>query len=342
MGERDYFDAQPRGLYVKAPEDKSKDVERLGRQSRAKHSIAGPSYGVHLGESLMKGLSETATTLPYKFLTEIIVTSKVTMRLRFQPSFFEETTLELTMKDEATRKELITKIENFAKDKHKVWTHDYDPTPMGVLKHLGHTLVDSQQTCFTKIFAVVALPVELALAGTLFMVDVKDLKKEGRWLGCFAGAMAWLGVFSYLMVTAAGAINYYFGVPESVLGITLCALGTSFPNAVASILMAKQGKTPLAISNALGSNVQNIFLALALPWVLVTFFPILDDQWFRPFPMPAPGIKEGVAWMLGTLVLVLAFVLVGRCTLGKCSGYCCILAYLVYIVKACAEAMSSG
>ena len=50
-------------------------------------------------------------------------------------------------------------------------------------------------------------------------------------------------------------------------GITVCAIGTSFPNAVASVLMAQQNKPAAAIANALGSNVQNVFLAMALPWV---------------------------------------------------------------------------
>ena len=49
-------------------------------------------------------------------------------------------------------------------------------------------------------------------------------------------------------------------------GITVCAIGTSFPNAVASVLMAQQNKPAAAIANALGSNVQNVFLAMALPW----------------------------------------------------------------------------
>merc|ERR1712224_105881 len=186
------------------------------------------------------------------------------------------------------------------------------------------------------------LPVEVILAGTLNPVDVKDVSKEDRWVGCFCGAMAWLGVFSYLMCSAAGAIKTYFGVPESILRITLCALGTSFPNAVASIIMAQEGKTARAISNALGSNVQNVFLALAFPWLLVTVFPIKTKTpgtpaWLHTFNMPATGIKEGVYWMLFTLLFMLVFVIIGKGYIHRVSGYLMIVMYLVYIVIACAE-----
>merc|ERR1719387_1924010 len=158
--------------------------------------------------------------------------------------------------------------------------------------------------------------------------------------------MVWLGIFSYLMCNAADAINYYFCVPTSVLGITLCAVGTSFPNAVASILMAKQNKSALAVANAFGSSVQNIFLALAFPWVLVTIFPILSYHgrpaaWLQPFPMEAPGLMEGVYWMLGTLLMMLVFVVLPPCgQLTKCHGLLLVVVYLVYVVKAVVDAMS--
>merc|ERR1719277_1165574 len=140
--------------------------------------------------------------------------------------------------------------------------------------------------------------------------------------------MFWLAVFSYCMLEIAEAINYNIPVlPQSFLGITVCAIGTSFPNAVASILMSQQNKPAAAIANALGSNVQNVFLAMALPWVI---YCAQTD--YKPINQNVAGITEGVFWMMGTLILVVVFVLMGACTLNKWNGVFLILLYVVYLV----------
>merc|ERR1719382_2182188 len=138
---------------------------------------------------------------------------------------------------------------------------------MGAIKHFTHVLGSKHQTLFSKFSAIPEFMIDILLKTTLFAVDVKDIKKEGRWPLCFLGAMFWLAIFSWGMLEIAEQINYNIpALPNSFLGITVCAIGTSFPNAVASILMAQQNKP--AAANALGSNVQNVFLAMAMPWVI--------------------------------------------------------------------------
>jgi len=143
----------------------------------------------------------------------------------------------------------------------------------------------------------------------------------------------WLAIFSYMMLEIAEAIHHCIPVlPSSFLGITVCAIGTSFPNAVASVIMATQNKPAAAIANALGSNVQNVFLAMALPWVIY-----LCNTNGQPIGMEVAGINEGVAWMMGTLILVVMFTLVGGCTLGKPAGYVLMLVYLGYLILTSGE-----
>merc|ERR1712007_340718 len=129
--------------------------------------------------------------------------------------------------------------------------------------------------------------------------------KEGRWMLCFVGAMFWLAAFSYAMLEMATQIHENINaVPTAFLGITVCAIGTSFPNAVASVIMASQNKPAAAIANALGSNVQNVFLAMAMPWVI-----FMATQGVGGIEQSAEGIQQGVAWMFGTLALVVVFVI---------------------------------
>merc|ERR1712196_406807 len=123
------------------------------------------------------------------------------------------------------------------------------------------------------------------------------------------GSMVWLAVFSYIMVVVMGNISA--NIPQlspMLIGVTLGAICTSLPNALGSVMMAQQGKSAAAIGNAFGSNVQNVFLAMAGPWIIYLCATgegrIL--QGVKPGSPPPPGqsISEGVTWMLGTLVLV--------------------------------------
>merc|ERR1711974_546263 len=128
------------------------------------------------------------------------------------------------------------------------------------------------------------------------------------------------------------------------LGVTVCAVGTSFPNAIASVLMSKQDKSAAAIANALGSNVQNVFLAMAMPWLIYMATPTAlsdyictehKEQW-APVPQEPPAngqsVSEGVGWMLGTLVVVVFLaVLPDTCTFSKPYGIFLCFLYVVYL-----------
>merc|ERR1712039_49686 len=188
-------------------------------------------------------------------------------------------------------------------------------------------------TCQDKLFGIVEFIVDFPLKLTLFAFDVKDVRKEGRWPLCFVGAMFWLAVFSFCMLEVANEINFNLPmIPISFLGITVCAIGTSFPNAVASVIMAQQNKPAAAVANALGSNVQNVFLAMALPWVIYGASP----GWAN-IDQNANGIMEGVVWMGGTLVILILFSLCLRCKLSKPIGMILMALYIVYLTITCGE-----
>merc|ERR1712232_684985 len=87
-------------------------------------------------------------------------------------------------------------------------------------------------------------------------------KRRKLWPLTFFMAMVWLAFFSYWICFMADRITEEFGIPSSLLGLTLTAIGTSFPNCIASVIVARRGQCSMAIANALGSNIQNVFLAL--------------------------------------------------------------------------------
>jgi len=122
-------------------------------------------------------------------------------------------------------------------------------------------------------------------------------------------------------------INKDWGISQSFLGLTLVAVGTSWPNLMASVITARVGRGAMAVSNALGSNVQNVFFVLAFPiWVRVLLI--------GPYVMDGSNILSSVIWMGVTLAFCVILTAWNRFSITSNSGWCCIVLYAVYLVQA--------
>lgn len=103
--------------------------------------------------------------------------------------------------------------------------------------------------------------------------DDVDVSKGILWL--LAGtAMIILG--GEFTVQSAVAIAKNLGVPESTIGLTIVAFGTSLPELVASLSAAGKGKGDMIIGNILGSNLMNLALVLGTAAMVS---PMDVDQW---------------------------------------------------------------
>lgn len=67
-----------------------------------------------------------------------------------------------------------------------------------------------------------------------------------------------------LVVDSASTIALSFGFSETLVGLTIVAIGTSLPELVTSLVAAKKGESAIAIGNVVGSNIFNVLLVLAL------------------------------------------------------------------------------
>ncbi|CAE7426740.1 SLC24A2 [Symbiodinium pilosum] len=310
------LEATEHGIYA---EQKNKPTEPEQKSGRAS-----------IGFTFEGGDAMLGSVLKYKDLKEVVLMDMGVINLEFIHNL-QHITLKLTVEDAAKRTELLNNIQ--AHSLGRPWVHGYDATIIGAWQHLRHSMM-SKDPLFDKLLAIPHFIIDAILKLTLFAVDVKDVSKEGRWPLCFVGAMFWLAIFSFLMLEIANEIHYNIpALPNSFLGITVCAIGTSFPNAVASVLMAQQNKPAAAIANALGSNVQNVFLAMALPWVIFQL-----QYGGKPIDQNVAGINEGVLWMSGTLILVVVFVLMPPfCKLSYAYGPILVLVYLAYLVVTSGE-----
>ncbi len=63
----------------------------------------------------------------------------------------------------------------------------------------------------------------------------------------FVMAIVWLCFLTYLMVWMVTIIGFTFGIPDSVMGITFLAAGSSVPDAMSSVLVVRQGRNRIQI-----------------------------------------------------------------------------------------------
>ena len=84
-----------------------------------------------------------------------------------------------------------------------------------------------------------------------------------------------IGIGLVLIVVGGQAVVYsakniagVMGMTETLIGLTIVAVGTSLPELVTSIVAAKKGETGLAIGNVIGSNIFNLMFILGLSAVI--------------------------------------------------------------------------
>ena len=132
--------------------------------------------------------------------------------------------------------------------------------------------------------------------------------------------LASLMVGGHWIVGGAVAIAQSLGVSESLIGLTIVAVGTSLPEMATSIVAAFKKNSDIAVGNIVGSNIFNIFWILGLSAVI------------HPLPFK-PQINFDV-WMtiLASLILFLVMFLGKKHHLQRLEGILFLGSYIGYLV----------
>ncbi|KAJ8001875.1 hypothetical protein DPEC_G00173940 [Dallia pectoralis] len=149
-----------------------------------------------------------------------------------------------------------------------------------------------------------------------------------RWfMVSFITSTLWIAGFSYVMVWMVTVIGYTLGIPDVIMGITFLAAGTSVPDCMASLIVARQGLGDMAISNSIGSNVFDILVGLGLPWLLQT----LCVDYGSTIPLNSRGLIFSVALLLASVFLTVLGVHLNKWTLDRRLGLICLFMYAVFL-----------
>ncbi|XP_076350296.1 sodium/potassium/calcium exchanger Nckx30C-like isoform X2 [Tachypleus tridentatus] len=133
-------------------------------------------------------------------------------------------------------------------------------------------------------------------------LTLPDVRKEGKrkwFVGSFVGSILWIAFFSYLMVWWASLTGETAGIPNEVMGLTFLAAGTSIPDLITSVLVARKGFGDMAVSSSIGSNIFDVAVGLPLPWFLATMI-------FGPVHVSSSGMACSISLLFCMLLFVIA------------------------------------
>jgi cation:H+ antiporter len=121
------------------------------------------------------------------------------------------------------------------------------------------------------------------------------------------------------IVDGAIKIAESFNISESLIGLTIIAIGTSLPELAASAVAAYKKRTDIAIGNVIGSNIFNIFWILGLSAVI------------NPLPFNIAANKD-IIMALAASVMLFATMFIGKKKIIELwQGILMIFLYIAYI-----------
>ncbi|KAM9826585.1 sodium/potassium/calcium exchanger 1-like isoform 3-T3 [Syngnathus typhle] len=161
----------------------------------------------------------------------------------------------------------------------------------------------------------------------LTLPDVRNPTSKKYFAFTFIGTILWIAVFSYLMVWWAHQVGETIGISEEIMGLTILAAGTSIPDLITSVIVARKGLGDMAVSSSVGSNIFDITIGLPVPWLL---YSLMHNG------QPVTVSSNGLFCAIVLLFLMLLFVIISIATchwkMSRTLGLTMFALYFVFLV----------
>lgn len=178
-------------------------------------------------------------------------------------------------------------------------------------------------------------------AGSMHQGEAEEFESDDPvWMSILLTLGGIVGVIfgARFLVDGGSDAARLLGVSETVIGISIVAIGTSLPELVTSIVAARKGKADVALGNVLGSNVFNILGILGVSAIVYPFSLIESSAVGVPLEVAAMQFGQAasmVTWTdMGAIFLSVALLFVFGFTgrkLARWEGGILLAAYFLYI-----------
>ncbi|XP_069622476.1 sodium/potassium/calcium exchanger 1 isoform X1 [Ranitomeya imitator] len=161
----------------------------------------------------------------------------------------------------------------------------------------------------------------------LTVPDVRSPKSRKFFVLTFLGSIMWIAVFSYLMVWWAHQVGETIGISEEIMGLTILAAGTSIPDLITSVIVARKGLGDMAVSSSVGSNIFDITVGLPVPWFLFSVF-----NGFSPVAVSSNGLFCAIVLLFLMLLFVIFSIAACKWKMNKFLGFTMFVLYFVFVI----------
>ncbi|ELW72490.1 Sodium/potassium/calcium exchanger 2 [Tupaia chinensis] len=117
------------------------------------------------------------------------------------------------------------------------------------------------------------------------------------------------------------------GISEEIMGLTILAAGTSIPDLITSVIVARKGLGDMAVSSSVGSNIFDITVGLPLPWLLYTII-----HKFEPVAVSSNGLFCAIVLLFIMLLFVILSIAFCKWRMNKVLGFIMFGLYFVFLV----------
>ena len=161
----------------------------------------------------------------------------------------------------------------------------------------------------------------------------KIFPSSEHYYSVFFISIAVIAGLSWVLVESAVGISHILGIPEVIIALTVLAAGTSVPDMISSMIVAKQGRGGMAISNAIGSNIFDILFGLGVPWIVMLYFSK------SAITVSTENLFSSVILLFATVLVIFFLLLVRKWKIGRRAGYFLIGLYIAYLAWAISQVL---
>ncbi|CEF68807.1 Sodium/potassium/calcium exchanger 1 [Strongyloides ratti] len=183
---------------------------------------------------------------------------------------------------------------------------------------------------------LILFPITYSLYLTL--PDVRRTGYKKYVVVTFIGSILWIALFSYLMVWWSARIGSTFGIPTEIMGLTILAAGTSIPDLITSVIVARKGLGDMAVSSSIGSNLFDVCVGLPIPWLLYFLVnwikknQIDGEKSIETISVSSNGLVCSVGLLFLMLLILIFSVGLSRWQMNKIFGIIMIVAYICFCI----------
>eukprot|EP00929_Paragymnodinium_shiwhaense_P018728 TRINITY_DN12999_c0_g1_i1.p1 TRINITY_DN12999_c0_g1~~TRINITY_DN12999_c0_g1_i1.p1 ORF type:complete len:602 (+),score=126.92 TRINITY_DN12999_c0_g1_i1:74-1807(+) len=159
---------------------------------------------------------------------------------------------------------------------------------------------------------------------------------ESMFLGTFIVSLLWIGGFSFFLVWWVSILGELLHIQIIIMSFTLLAAGTSIPDLVSSMAVARAGQGDMAVSSSIGSNIFDILVGLPVPWMVK--IGIVDGLVGGKSDSVVRILSPYIVFYVGLLLFMVAAIILSIHCLGwilnRVLGFIMFALYLVFLVLA--------